>query len=72
MANTRKRYAIVGLGGRHEMFRDAILETFKATSELVALCDSNEGRLRYSQQKAQEKCGGETPGYDAFLLGFLL
>ena len=65
MANTRKRYAIVGLGGRHEMFRDAILETFKATSELVALCDSNEGRLRYSQQKAQEKCGGETPGYDA-------
>lgn len=38
-------YAIVGLGGRAQMYLEAIGKTFSATSRLVALCDSNQGRL---------------------------
>ncbi|MFH1497557.1 MAG: Gfo/Idh/MocA family oxidoreductase [Verrucomicrobiota bacterium] len=37
----KKRYAIVGTGSRSRMFRDAILQTYADTCELVALCDSN-------------------------------
>jgi hypothetical protein len=29
---TRKKYAIVGLGGRHEMFRKSIVSDFASTS----------------------------------------
>ena len=39
-------YAIVGLGGRSRIYLEAIGKTYSATSRLVALCDSNEGRLK--------------------------
>ena len=57
----RTRYAIVGTGGRHSMYRDAILKTYASTSELVALCDVNEGRLRLSQAKGQAMAGLRVP-----------
>jgi predicted dehydrogenase len=38
-------YAIVGLGGRSRMYLDAFEKSFCAASRLVALCDSNAGRL---------------------------
>ena len=38
-------YAIVGLGGRSRIYLEAIGQTYSATSRLVALCDSNAGRL---------------------------
>jgi len=38
-------YAIVGLGGRSRMYLEAVGKTFRETSRLVALCDSNAGRL---------------------------
>jgi len=60
----RTRYAQVGLGGRHGMFRDAVLHTFSETSELVALCDRNEGRLRLSREEVRAR-GTEVPGYAA-------
>lgn len=60
-----KRYAIVGLGGRHEMFRDAVVSDFAETSELVALCDLNPGRVVLSQRHAREKGGKDVPGYSA-------
>lgn len=42
----RKRYALIGLGSRSQMYSTAIVEDFKDSSELVALCDSNPGRLQ--------------------------
>ena len=61
--NTRIRYAIVGTGIRHTMYRDAILKTYKDDAELVGLCDSNEGRLRLSAGVIQEGSGQAVPVY---------
>lgn len=63
MATAKKRYVIVGLGGRHEMYREAILKDFAATSELVGLCDINPGRLALSIRRGQEQSGREVAGY---------
>lgn len=52
------KYAIVGTGGRHQMFRRAITETHASTSELVALCDSNATRLALSAGKVPKKGNG--------------
>jgi len=46
------------------MYRNAIISDFKATAELTALCDCNEGRLRLSQAKAKQ-LGAEIKGYSA-------
>jgi predicted dehydrogenase len=61
----RRRYAIVGTGGRHYMYHDAILGRFAGTSELVGLCDTNAGRVRLSQDRARAKTGRTVPGYAA-------
>lgn len=51
MAKTtrKKRYAIVGTGGRSQMFYNAIQqnEKIKKKAKLAALCDSNETRMKY-------------------------
>ena len=44
-----KRYAIVGVGSRAQMFQEAICTTFAASSELVACVDVNPGRLQLAQ-----------------------
>ena len=41
----RRRYAIVGVGSRHEMYQDAIEQDYPALAQLVGLCDLNPGRL---------------------------
>ncbi|MCF6177339.1 MAG: Gfo/Idh/MocA family oxidoreductase [Victivallaceae bacterium] len=46
MAN-KKRYVLVGTGGRSSMFLKAIVEDYKDTAELMALCDSNQTRMDY-------------------------
>jgi len=55
----RKRYAIVGLGGRSEMFTGAILKDYKDRAELVGMCDINRARLDYSNQCFAEKYGAD-------------
>jgi len=51
---TKKRYAQVGVGDRSRMYSEAILDRFAEVAELVALCDSNEGRLHLRAELAQE------------------
>ncbi|MBC2595194.1 Gfo/Idh/MocA family oxidoreductase [Ruficoccus amylovorans] len=46
-SSSRKRYAIVGLGGRSSLFSEALLGTYSGTSELVALCDRTQTRMDY-------------------------
>ncbi len=41
----RERYAIVGVGGRSRMYREAVTKKYADTCELVAMCDNNRGRL---------------------------
>jgi predicted dehydrogenase len=48
----RRRYALVGTGGRSGMYRDAILRTYREHAELVGLCDKNPGRLNLAVQDA--------------------
>ena len=52
------KYAIVGVGGRHAMFRKAITETHAEGNDLVALCDVNETRLALSAGKIPQKGNG--------------
>lgn len=56
----KKRYVIVGTGGRSRMFTDALLSTYKDTTALVGLCDVNPLRMQY-----QNGLYGERYGVDA-------
>jgi predicted dehydrogenase len=62
--SSRKRYAIVGVGGRSGMYRNAILKNYAKYSQLVGFCDNNEGRLKLSQRKARA-AGVDVPIFDA-------
>lgn len=53
----RKRYALVGTGGRARFFYGALAEQFRETSELVAFCDTNQTRMNYSNRVLQEQYG---------------
>ena len=63
MSNTR-RYAQVGLGGRAEMYQEAVLEIFKDTSCMVGYCDNNAGRLARAVADAASR-GTSLKGYPA-------
>ena len=52
-------YAIVGLGGRHRMYARAIAEKFSDRAGVVALCDSNPGRLELAMREAT--ANGDAP-----------
>ncbi len=58
----RKKYALVGLGARAEMYYQAILKLYSEDCQLVGICDKNEGRLRLCQQEA-ERAGVAVPAY---------
>jgi predicted dehydrogenase len=58
-AGRRRRYAIVGVGSRHSMYRGAIENTYKDSAELVAICDTNPGRMELSRERS--RAGGATP-----------
>lgn len=56
----RRRYAIVGVGGRSGMYLDAIHKKHKDVAELVGICDLNPGRLEVCQALAV-KAGAKAP-----------
>ncbi|HEY9012689.1 MAG TPA: Gfo/Idh/MocA family oxidoreductase [Devosia sp.] len=59
------KYAIVGTGARHAMFRKAITQTHANGNDLVALCDVNEKRLALSASKIPDQTGNGIATYDA-------
>ncbi len=61
----RKRYALVGVGSRSGMYRDAVLKTYAGHCQMVGFCDVNEGRLKLAQREAREAAGAEVPIFDA-------
>lgn len=48
----RRRFALVGTGGRSRFYIDAIAGRFRDANELVALCDTNPGRLALAAKRA--------------------
>ena len=53
-----KTYAIVGTGGRARMFYEAILGPHKDNSRIVALCDTNQTRMDYTNRVFTDELGG--------------
>ncbi len=60
-----KKFAIVGAGGRHQMYRRAITETYPESNRLVALCDVSEKRMALSVSEAPPQPGNGIATYDA-------
>lgn len=55
----RKRYAIVGTGGRCVLFIDAICDAFKEHAELVAFCDVSPTRMAHHNRRIKERYNHE-------------
>jgi len=53
----KKKYVLVGSGGRAEFFYSAIATTFNETSELLAFCDTNQTRMNYANRQLVNKYG---------------
>lgn len=61
----KKRYVQVGLGGRSYGYSQSIVETYPEQCELVALCDSNEGRLNRAVRILESKGAANIATYPA-------
>ncbi|MEF2072445.1 Gfo/Idh/MocA family protein [Consotaella aegiceratis] len=59
------KYAIVGTGARHQMFRRAITETYGIENDLVGLCDVNDKRLALSAASVPVQSGNGIATYKA-------
>ena len=59
----RRRFAIIGCGGRHFMYQDAIETTYKDHAQLVGLCDLNPGRVEVAQARSTKNGTPVPPGY---------
>ncbi|MFA9557867.1 Gfo/Idh/MocA family oxidoreductase [Evansella sp. AB-rgal1] len=51
----KKKYVLIGTGGRAEFFWGSLARDFKETSELVAFCDVNQTRMDYANRLLEEK-----------------
>ena len=63
MAQSKKRYAQVGVGSRSSMYTKAIAETYRDIAEIVALCDVNQGRMDLKNQRLEEMGHKPVPTY---------
>lgn len=66
------KYAIVGTGARHAMFRRAVTDTYGASNELVGLCDVNAKRLALSANAVPNAKGNGIATYDAADFGRMI
>ena len=71
-SSARRRYAIVGLGSRHELYQDGIEKAHAGTSELVGVCDSNPGRVEVARDRSRQNGAAVPPGYVAADFGRML
>ena len=52
---SKKRYVLVGTGGRAEFFYGALADSYRDKSELAAFCDINQTRMDYANQLLKDK-----------------
>ncbi|HRU07337.1 MAG TPA: gfo/Idh/MocA family oxidoreductase, partial [Candidatus Brocadiia bacterium] len=50
----KKRYVVIGVGGRSRMYTNAITKSHAQHCELVAICDNNPGRMELLNQQFEE------------------
>ncbi|KAF3761645.1 NAD(P)-binding protein [Cryphonectria parasitica EP155] len=62
-AQAKKRYALVGTGGRSGFYYTAIAKDYSSTSEIVALCDTNQTRMNHANSKLESLGHGSVPTY---------
>lgn len=66
VGNAVKRYALVGTGGRAKMFVDALAGSYRATNQLVGLCDLSQVRMDWYNQRLVDQFDAlPVPTYDA-------
>ena len=53
----KKKYVMVGTGGRARFFYGAIASAYKETAELAAFCDINKTRMNYANSVLQSNYG---------------
>jgi predicted dehydrogenase len=64
--NRKRRYAVVGTGGRAGMFIQAITTTYRQSCELVALCDLSRTRMDWHNRRIRSQAGLDpVPAYPA-------
>ncbi|KAI9149098.1 putative nad-binding rossmann fold oxidoreductase family protein [Paramyrothecium foliicola] len=61
--NRKKRYALIGTGGRSQFFYTAIAKDYGKTSTLVAFCDTNQTRLDYANSRLKALSVEPVPTY---------
>ena len=61
----RRRYAIIGAGSRHQMYQNAIERTYAQHAELVAICDTNPGRIEEARRLSATNNAAPPTGYIA-------
>lgn len=62
---SKKKYVLVGTGGRSRMFYKALVETYKDTTELTAICDVNQTRMDFANNAIKEMGGIQAKTYKA-------
>ena len=73
MKNLRKKYVLVGTGSRARMFYGAIAGQYHNSSELVAICDTNQTRMDYTNKVLTEELSSQAvPTYKAENFGKML
>ena len=63
----KKRYCLVGTGGRSEMYIKAILNTFPEQAELAGICDSNRKRMDYYNKIVLKKYCNNHPDLPTYM-----
>ncbi|HEY0470753.1 MAG TPA: Gfo/Idh/MocA family oxidoreductase [Kribbella sp.] len=72
-AEARRRYAVVGLGGRAQTFVDALAGPYADRAELVGFCDVNQTRMTVHNRWLAERHGyPAVPQYEAGDFGRML
>jgi len=63
LATSRKRYAVVGVGSRSRMYTDAATGKYRAGNEIVAICDTNAGRVERAVKAISATGAGQPRPY---------
>ena len=61
----KKKYVLVGTGGRSRMFYKALVTTYKDTTKLTAICDVNQVRMDFTNAAIKELGGNPAKTYKA-------
>ncbi|NLG55020.1 MAG: Gfo/Idh/MocA family oxidoreductase, partial [Rhodococcus sp.] len=64
--SSKRRFAVVGTGGRAGIFIQAVTETYRDSCELAALCDLSQTRMDWHNQQLHARTGlAPAPTYHA-------